>query len=149
MKKTLYIFMLSMVALIIIFSACKKSSSSPTPNPVMGTWQATSAHIVTADSSTSPATLTTTDTTYTAGTSLVFIFGTDSIAYLADYTITPPTITGSDSFYVAGSNIRFVNGVDSTDFLAPFTITGTTMSLTIPESEPGESKTSTYQLAKQ
>jgi hypothetical protein len=146
MKKTIQISILIMTA--AFFCACKKSST-PTPNPVIGTWQATTAHIVTTDSSTIPATVTSLDTTYTTGKSIVFVFANDSTVYLADYTVTPSTITAVDKYQINSASITFIDQIDSTQYSAPYTISGNTMSLTIPLSFPGESISSTYQLTKQ
>ncbi|HMG83457.1 MAG TPA: lipocalin family protein [Ferruginibacter sp.] len=133
MKKTLHLAIIALTAVVCAtsFTSCKKSSSSPS---LVGTWNLTGGKEISVDSTTTPVTVTTVDTTYAAPYTTLQ-FNADGSLVL--------TNTGSPAesgtyFYGQGKiGLTFGGG---TPGVAAYTLSGNTLTLiVVDDSEPGVS----------
>jgi hypothetical protein len=136
MKKIILIPVLLLVC-ALFFTACKKTSGSPTSSAIGGTWEAKSSHLVQIDSTYIPATSTTTDSNYVHGHTDVFVFNSNNSFTETDYTTVPPTsiAVGTYSLNATLGNITFVSPtVNETD---QYKIAGDSLTISEILSAPG------------
>ncbi|HMG83453.1 MAG TPA: lipocalin family protein [Ferruginibacter sp.] len=133
MKKTIIISALLLIASASIIS-CKKSSASTS---LVGTWKSTSEKATSVDSTTTPVTVVTIDTTFTAAPyPLVITFNADgTFSAINDGSSTPELGT---YFYGQGKLSIEDNG-SSTPSIIGYTLVGNTFTLIQTESDPGNS----------
>jgi hypothetical protein len=137
MKKN---FLFLLVAVIAI-SSCKKSSSSNN-NSIVGNWELASAHMVSVDSTASPVTVTTQDTTIAHGHSEVLSFFADNTLTEYDFITTPATIQDSGNYIVVGDSLTIFNSGSTTGTTVHFTIGGNVLTFFINQHNSGTSSTS-------
>ncbi|HWZ22262.1 MAG TPA: hypothetical protein VNW06_06380 [Cytophagaceae bacterium] len=125
----------------IIITSCKKSSSN---NSIVGSWELASAHIVTVDSTTTPITVTTQDTTVAHGHSEVISFFADNTVTQYDFSVNPPTVQSPESYIVVGDSLTLFSG--STGITVHYTIGGNLLTLFVSQSSPGSSVSITEKL---
>ena len=136
MKKTIILSSLLLVACTVITS-CKKSSSSN--NSIVGSWELSSAHTVSVDSTTSPITVTTLDTTIAHGHSQIISFLADNTVILYDFTSTPTTMQNAGNYFVVGDSVTIFNSGSSTGNAVHFTIGGNVLTLFVNNHYSGSS----------
>jgi hypothetical protein len=133
MKKTLIISSLLLIASASIIS-CKKSSSTPS---LVGTWKSTGEKVTSVDSTTTPVTITTMDTTFTAAPyPLIITFTADgTFSAISSGSSTPELGT---YFYGQGKLFIEDNG-SSTPSIFGYTLSGNTFTLIQTQNNPGSS----------
>ena len=117
MKKFILI-PLSLLVCALFFTACKKTSGSPTSGSIVGTWEARSSRLVAIDSLNYPATTAITDSNYLHGHTDLFVFNSNLSFTETDYSTVPPTsiAIGTYSLNATAGNITFVSPtVNETD----------------------------------
>jgi hypothetical protein len=131
MKKTIIISSLLLIASTSIIS-CKKTSASAS---LVGTWKSTGEKATSVDSTTTPVTVTTIDTTFTAPPYLLVItFNADgTFSAINNGSSTPELGT---YFYGQGKLFIEDNG-SSTPTIIGYTLSGNTFTLIQTENNPG------------
>ncbi|HMG83454.1 MAG TPA: lipocalin family protein [Ferruginibacter sp.] len=131
MKKTIILSSLFLIASTLLIS-CKKSSTSS----IVGTWKVTGEKITGVDSTTTPVTVTTQDTTFTTITSpLVITFNADGTLSAISSGSAPQSGT---YFYGQGKFALTTNGSSDPEIFS-YTLSGNTFTLIQTESDPGNS----------
>ena len=132
-------FTLVVISSVLIFASCKKTSGPSSPSDaIVGTWEVKTSVVIEADSTTTPATVVETDSTYTHGHTLIAIFKSDSTFTETDYSTTPATsiAAGTYSLDHANGNITLVSPtVGETD---QYRIVGNTLTISEFLSQAGE-----------
>ncbi len=141
MKRLIYLSSFLLIASITV-SSCKKSSSN---NSIVGNWEITSLHEVQVDSTTTPFTVTKTDTTTVHGHTIVISFFADNSLQEYDYSTSPATIESVGSYLVRGDSLTLFNGSTptSTGQTVKFSVSGNALSIFINQNSPGSSITAT------
>jgi hypothetical protein len=134
MKKIFHFSILIVLAVICstAFTSCKKSSSGPS---LTGVWQETHEVDTQIDSTTTPITVTTHDTTYSAPYPLTITFTSSGNFTYAQ--------TGSSdelgTYFTSGKNLVLQLSAIPIAEVTSYTISGNTLTLTfIEENNPGE-----------
>jgi hypothetical protein len=138
MKKTLHLVAIALTAVVCAtsFTSCKKSSSN---NSIVGSWVLSGGIIVNTDSTTTPYTVTTQDTTITNGTDVVQ-FNADNT--YAEYNLgTTPASTEGSGTYVLLRGIITLFPSSQPPFTAPYSVSGNTLTIIQTENNPGSSST--------
>ena len=135
MKKIIILSSLLLVACTIITS-CKKSSTN---SSIVGNWELTSLHIVTVDSTVSPVSVSTLDTTVAHGHSEVISFFADNTLTEYSFLSTPASIQSSGNYVVVGDSLTLFDG--SSVQTVHFAVSGNALTLNISQKDPGLSST--------
>ncbi|HMG83456.1 MAG TPA: lipocalin family protein [Ferruginibacter sp.] len=145
MKKTFHLSVLVVLAVIcgIAFSSCKKSSSGPS---LTGVWQETHEIDTQVDSTTTPITVTTHDTTFAAPYPLTITFTSNG-----NFTFANGGSSEPGTYFTSGNNLVLQPTGSPEAEVTSYTISGNTLTLTFIEiSNPGdESESEVLTLTKQ
>ncbi|HMG83458.1 MAG TPA: lipocalin family protein [Ferruginibacter sp.] len=136
MKRSIILAALFFVASSTIIS-CKKSSSN---NSIVGSWVLSSGIVVNTDSTTTPYTVTTQDTTIVNSTDVVQ-FNADNT--YAEYNLgtTPPSLAVSGTYVLLRGVITLFESGGGTPFSALYSVSGNTLTIIQTENNPGTSST--------
>jgi hypothetical protein len=121
------------------FSSCKKSSIN---NSIVGNWELTSLDQVVVDSTTTPVSSTTFDTTLTHGHSQVISFFADNTETQYSFFSTPVTIQSNGTYIILSDSLTLFTGSSTTGQTFYFTVGGNSLTININTSNPGLSSTS-------
>jgi hypothetical protein len=131
MKKTIYFSTILAIVSVVAFSSCKKSSGSPS---VTGTWQQTGEVVTEVDSTTTPVTVTTHDTTYSAPYPVTLVFTTNG-GFTYTQTGESPEI---GNYFISNNKLVLEEGGTGEASVAGYTISGNTLTISfLEESDPG------------
>ncbi|HMG83455.1 MAG TPA: hypothetical protein VK559_10510 [Ferruginibacter sp.] len=132
MKKTIYFSTILAIVSVVAFSSCKKSSSSPS---ITGTWNETGGVEITVDSTTTPATVTTHDTTYTAPYPATLAFTSNGSFTFTELGGGSPEI---GKYLISNNKLVLEEGGAGLASVANYSISGKTLTISIVEdTEPG------------
>jgi hypothetical protein len=143
MKQLIYLFSFLLLTSISI-SSCKKSSSSN--NSIVGDWELIYLNQVSVDSTTTPITVTKTDTTVTHGHSIVISFFADNTFSEYDYTSYPPSLSESGTYVALGDSLTIFDGSSTTGSNLGYKVSGNLLTISINSSSPGSSSSATEKL---